>query len=229
MLEVTQLQAWYGRTQALFDVSLSVERGKILALIGTNGAGKSSTIKSILGVIRTTGTVKINGDDVTKLSTWERVNRYRIGVVPEANSLFKAMTVRENLTVGAKLTPEQLDEAVTLFPALETRLESDVGELSGGQRQMVALARTFIRKPHLVLLDEPCLGLAPTVADEVYRGIRSVLGTETTVVLVEQSAQRIRSVADNVLLINRGTSQDHIDSDDTKGMRRLESIALGEI
>lgn len=229
MLEVKNLEAWYGRTQALFDVSLNVERGKILALIGTNGAGKSSTVKSILGVIRTSGTVRINGDDVTKLSTWERVNRYGIGVVPEASSLFKAMTVRENLMVGAKLTSEQVDEAVALFPDLETRLESDVGELSGGQRQMVALARTFIRKPKLVLLDEPCLGLAPTVADEVYRGIRSVLGEDITVVLVEQSAARIQSVANEVLLINRGTSQDLISSDDSEGMRRLEAIALGEI
>ena len=229
MLEVSHLKAWYGRTQALFDVSLSIDRGKILALIGTNGAGKSSTVKSILGVIRTSGKVMIDGDDVSKLSTWERVNRHRIGVVPEANSLFKAMTVRENLTVGTRLTAAQIDEAVTLFPDLESRLESDVGELSGGQRQMVALARTFIRKPDLVLLDEPCLGLAPTVADEVYRGIKSVLGADITVVLVEQSASRIQSVADEVLLINRGTSQDLIDSQDEQGMQRLESIALGEI
>lgn len=228
MLSLDNIQAWYGRTQAIFDVSLDVAPGEVLALIGTNGAGKSSTIRAILGLIRTKGSVRMYDTDVSSWPTHRRVREFRIGVVPEARSLFPAMSVRENMMVGqSRSAIRNLDRAVAVFPMLEPRLSTDVGALSGGQRQMVALARTLMRDPRILLLDEPALGLAPVVVDDIYARIRELLTPALAVVLVEQSAARVASLADQVLLISIGRSGEQVAASDADGLRRLEAIAFG--
>jgi branched-chain amino acid transport system ATP-binding protein len=228
MLSLDHVEAWYGRTQALFDVSIRVDPGQVLALVGTNGAGKSSTIKAALGLIRSHGTVMMYDVDVSKWPTYRRVKEIGIGVVPEARSLFSAMTVRENMMVGqSRSALRNLDSALQLFPMLQDRVSTDVGALSGGQRQMVALARTFMRDPKILLLDEPGLGLAPVIVDEIYAQIRSLLNPNLAVILVEQSASRVTSLADDVRLISIGRSGEQVKSSDAVGLRRLESAAFG--
>ena len=207
MLEVSGLMAWYGRTQALFDVSLTLEAGQCLALVGTNGAGKTTTIRAILGLIRTDGTVRIEGTDVSRTPTPMRVRRHGVGVVHEGRGLFPRMTVTENILVGQRREHRgRLDAAMDLFPALRPRLHDPVALLSGGQQQMVALARAVVQRPRLLLLDEPSLGLAPIIVDEIYAYLARMRETGLTMLLVEQSIARASSFAGQLCLIRSGRS-----------------------
>jgi len=225
MLEVSGLMAWYGATQALFDVSLTLEAGECLALVGTNGAGKTTIIRAILGLIRTEGTVRIEGADVSRAPTPLRVRRHGVGVVHEGRGLFPRMTVQENILVGQpRAHRRRLDAAVDLFPALRTRLGDPVALLSGGQQQMVALARVVVQQPRLLLLDEPSLGLAPAIVDEIYAYLAQLRATGLTMLLVEQSIARASGFAGRLCLIRSGRSAmvvDGTDQDQVDGLVRV--------
>jgi branched-chain amino acid transport system ATP-binding protein len=228
MLEVNNLQAWYGRTQALFDVSFQLDAGRCLALIGTNGAGKTTTIRAILGLVLTAGKISIADRDVSSLPTHSRVRETGISVVHEGRGMFQRMSVRENILVGlASSLHRRLDDALDQFPALSGRLNEKVSQLSGGQQQMVALARAVAQRPRLLLLDEPSLGLAPAIVDEIYAHLAGLRDTGLTILLVEQSVPRASAFADELCLIRTGHSVTRIATENKVEVDQLVSLAFG--
>jgi len=227
VLEIQGLQAWYGRTQALFGVSLSLATGRCLALVGANGAGKTTAIRAILGLIPTSGSILLEGQRAENQSTHRRVRLHGIAVVPEGRGLFSRLSVRENIVVG--LSHSQLDgvdAALELFPPLKNRMRENVSNLSGGQQQMVALARAVARRPRLLLLDEPSLGLAPAIVEEIYGFLGKMRGSGLTTLLVEQSIVRARSFADDLCLIRTGRSITTVEAHDHVAVQRLSKAAF---
>ncbi|KMW59309.1 Branched-chain amino acid transport ATP-binding protein LivF [Candidatus Rhodobacter oscarellae] len=208
MLEIQGLSAFYGRAQALFDVSLRAEKGEIIAVIGANGAGKSTLFDSVLGLTKTTGAVRLEGQDLTGQGSSEIVRR-GVGYAPERFNLFPYMTVRDNLLVGAYTArgdiETNLEMVHALFPRLAERAGQETSTQSGGERQMVSLGRALMGSPRLLLVDEPTIGLAPKVCDEiavVLRRLRDEFGL--TVVIAEQNANFALSLASRVYVLESG-------------------------
>jgi branched-chain amino acid transport system ATP-binding protein len=208
-LSLTGVCSFYGAVQALRDVDLEVNPGEIVTLIGANGAGKSTLMMTVCGNPRArSGTIRHEGDDITNLPT-HLIMRRGIAQSPEGRRIFGRMTVHENLLMGAEAagrtdTPALLDEVFALFPRLSERIAQRGGTLSGGEQQMLAIARALMSRPRLLLLDEPSLGLAPLVARQIFGAIRSLnqsLGL--TVLLVEQNAyQALRLAHRGYVLVN---------------------------
>src|SRR6478609_9319483 len=180
MLEVTKLAVAYGEAGAIWDVSLRVAAGELLCVVGPNGAGKTTLVNTIAGILPPkAGRIAIDGREITRLAP-HRFCEAGIALVPEGRRLFAGMTVAENLDIGSYLPSarakrrESRDEVLALFPALQAKLTSPAGELSGGQQQMVAIGRALMARPRLLLLDEPSLGLSPLVVSEVFAAIRRV-------------------------------------------------------
>jgi branched-chain amino acid transport system ATP-binding protein len=229
MLELDHITAWYGRTQALFDVSLSLQAGHCLALVGTNGAGKTTTIRAVLGLIRTAGAIRIGGESSERLATAKRVRRHRIASVHEGRGLLKRLSVFENIVVGLPRNAyDRLDEALDLFPALKSRLTEPVTLLSGGQQQMVALARAVVERPKLLLLDEPSLGLAPGIVDEIYGHLGKLRASGLTMLLVEQNIARARDFADELCLVQTGRSAFTVRADNEAAVAGLMELAFNQ-
>jgi branched-chain amino acid transport system ATP-binding protein len=227
MLELQDVKAWYGRTQVLFGVDLQVAPGETLALVGTNGAGKTTTLRSALGTVKAEGRVVIDGHDVSTRPTHRRVRDCGLATVHEGRGLISSLTVLENLTIGAsRKDRERVREIVDLFPALEGRLEQEVSLLSGGQQQMVALGRALLRQPRYLFLDEPGLGLAPALVQEIYGYVRDLRTGGMGVVLVEQSVARAASVADRLVLLRVGRVDRVVASNDQLGVQRLVADAF---
>lgn len=209
MLKVNDLHVYYGGIHALKGVHLSVEQGQIVTLIGANGAGKSTTLRTIVGLERPRGgTVLFNGEDLTKLDT-HRIIQRGIGISPEGRKVFPNLTVVENLELGAynqsqKDAAVQMEWVYTLFPRLRERSRQLTGTLSGGEQQMVALGRALMSRPKLVLLDEPSLGLAPLVVEEVFRTIQTINEQGATILLVEQNAMAALHVAHYAYVLETG-------------------------
>lgn len=209
MLKVNDLHVYYGGIHALKGVHLSVEQGQIVTLIGANGAGKSTTLRTIVGLERPrSGTVLFNGEDLTKLDT-HRIIQRGIGISPEGRKVFPNLTVVENLELGAyhqsqKDAAVQMEWVYTLFPRLRERSRQLTGTLSGGEQQMVALGRALMSRPKLVLLDEPSLGLAPLVVEEVFRTIQTINEQGATILLVEQNAMGALHVAHYAYVLETG-------------------------
>jgi branched-chain amino acid transport system ATP-binding protein len=194
LLELRNVEVFYGRVRALHDVSLAVNEGEIVALIGSNGAGKTTTLRLISGLNRATrGEVRLRGAAIQHLGA-EKIARLGVGQAPEGRKLFSRMTVRENLEMGAYARRDRADtrsdfeRVYTLFPRLHERRSQLAGSLSGGEQQMVAIGRALMGKPSLLLLDEPSLGLAPILVDAIFEVIREINAKGTTILLIEQNA-----------------------------------------
>ncbi len=227
MLRISSLRAWYGSTQALFGVDFEVDTGGAIALVGTNGAGKTTTVRAIAGLVRAEGRIELDGVDLSKLPAHLRARDHGLAVVHEGRGLFYRMTVRDNILVGApRPAPDAVDEVLEIFPDLRARLDERVANLSGGQQQFVALARAVARRPTLLLLDEPGLGLAPILAEEIYQYLAKIRSLGMTTVLVEQSVLRARSFADRLVLISGGRTQRSVDSHDAEAVEALISASF---
>lgn len=212
MLEVQNLCAWYGKAQILFDVSLGVGAGECVALMGRNGAGKSTTMKALMGLLaRRSGRVAFQGQDIATHAP-HQISRLGLGWVPEDRRIFTDLSVRENLEVGRQparagapaWTPEKLFE---LFPNLATMLERPGGRTSGGEQQMLTIARTLMGNPRLILLDEPSEGVAPLIVEMMVQMILALKQQGLSILLSEQNLHFARLVSDRAVVLEKGQVQ----------------------
>ncbi len=207
-LEIDRLSAFYGRAQALFDVSLKAEQGDIIAVIGANGAGKSTLFDSVMGLTGTQGDIRLEGESLIGIGP-SAVVRRGVGYAPERFNLFPYMSVRDNLLVGAYTAREQikknLDMVHALFPRLEERERQETSTQSGGERQMVSLGRALMTSPKLLLVDEPTIGLAPRVCDEIAEALKRMRGEfGLTILMAEQNANFALSLSDRIYVLESG-------------------------
>jgi len=210
MLEAIDLRVAYGAAPALWDVSLHIDAGELVCVVGPNGAGKTTLINAIAGLNRVaSGSMSIDGCDLTRLPA-HRFCDQGIAIVPEARRLFSTMTVRENLELGSYRKAARaerrasIERVCEIFPMLRERLGAPAGALSGGQQQMLAIGRALMAKPRLLLLDEPSLGLAPTIVLEMFRVIRDINRDGVAVLLVEQNVAMALEVASRAYVIEEG-------------------------
>jgi branched-chain amino acid transport system ATP-binding protein len=210
ILEVEDLNTYYGSIHALKGITLSVNEGEIVTLIGANGAGKTTTLNSISGIVRPrSGHVRVAGEDVTHAPPHQIVTR-GVVQVPEGRRMFARLTVDENLKMGAYTVLDQdairagIERSYAMFPRLKERHSQVAGTLSGGEQQMLAMARGLMSEPRILLLDEPSMGLAPVLVDSIFETIRQLHKAGTTILLVEQNARMALQVADRGYVIETG-------------------------
>ena len=209
LLRVTHLAACYGDAQALWDVSLEAYPGELVVMVGANGAGKTTTLRAISGLIRASGLIEFKGESIRGASS-SRIVEMGIGHVPEGRALFPHMSIRDNLELGAyrpgprRRRRPNLERVFSLFPRLQEREGQLAGTLSGGEQQMCAIGRGLMSEPSLLLLDEPSLGLAPIVVDEIFEIIAAIRRGGVTVVLVEQHVAQALEAADRAFILADG-------------------------
>ena len=211
MLEVKNLTVNYGSIKALRNISFSVEQGEVITLIGSNGAGKTTTLHSISNLIKKVdGSISFCGENITSMRA-DKIVRLGLIQVPEGRRVFSSMTVKENLEMGAYTRNDtaqiktDLEWVYELFPRMKERLKQQAGTLSGGEQQMLAMGRSLMAKPKLLLLDEPSMGLAPILVDEIFDIIKKISAAGTTILLVEQNAYKALSIADRAYILETGT------------------------
>ena len=237
MLTIHNLHAAYGKVEVLHGISLDVPKGKLVTLIGSNGAGKTTTMRAISGMLKPkSGTVTLGGKDVTGLDS-HRIARAGLAHSPEGRRVFASMSVTDNLLLGAfprftRSRPKgdikgDLDKALELFPRLKERRDQLAGTLSGGEQQMLAMARAVMLNPEVILLDEPSMGLAPILVEEVFRIITRLKGEGVTMLLVEQFAAAALNVADYGYVLENGSISVHGPAESLKTDPKVIAAYLG--
>ncbi len=211
LLEVSDLHAGYGKAEVLRGLSIAAPMGSVITVIGPNGAGKSTMLGALMGLLPSRGTLRFDGDDISRLTLEERVMR-GLALVPEKRELFGSMSVEDNLVLGGwrpmKMKTagwrDGLERVFTLFPRLKERRAQQAGTLSGGERQMLAIGRALMGQPKLLMLDEPSLGLAPLIVRDIFSIIRQLRASGVTILLVEQNARAALEVADHGYVLETG-------------------------
>jgi branched-chain amino acid transport system ATP-binding protein len=232
MLQFDTVSTFYGKIQALHGISLSVERGEIVTLIGANGAGKSTLLMTLCGSPRAaSGSIRYEGEELVGLDTCD-IMRKSIAVVPEGRRIFARLTVEENLAMGAFFTgkaefQQELEHVLDLFPRLKERFSQRGGTMSGGEQQMLAIARALMSKPKLLLLDEPSLGLAPIVIQQIFEIIEQLRRDGVTIFLVEQNANQALKLADRGYVLENGLIVMQGSGDELHSDPRVREAYLG--
>ena len=233
LLEVSGLKAFYGQTQSLYDVGFEIPMGGITTLLGANGAGKTTTLRAICNMVRTDGTIRFDGKNIRGLAT-EEIVRQRIAHVPEGRGTFTTLTVDENLRIAAYTrkdkqgVKDELERVFVYFPRLKERIQQQAGTLSGGEQQMLAIARALMLKPRLMLLDEPSFGLAPLIVLEIFRILRRINEEEkVSILLVEQNAALALDLATHAYVLETGKVVMSGPSDVVKNDENVRKSYLG--
>ena len=227
MLEVSDIHTYYGNIQALTGISLTVEKGEIVTLIGANGAGKTTTLRAICGLIKPRqGTIRLEGEEITRLKAHQIVYK-GVAMVPEGRGIFARLTVTENLDLGAYSRADRsdlgtdLERVFGIFPRLKERHKQIAGTLSGGEQQMLAIGRALMAHPRLLLLDEPSMGLAPILVEGIFETVKAINSEGTTVLLVEQNALMALSIANRGYVLQTGQI---VLSDSAENLKKNEAV-----
>jgi len=232
LLEVTEIHSHYGSIEALKGVSLTVEAGEVVTLIGSNGAGKSTTLRSISGLTpASSGTITFAGEDITRVPAHEIVGR-GIALSPEGRHCFARMTVRENLDLGAHRRrgaeiADDLERVYTLFPRLKERERQKAGTMSGGEQQMLAIGRALMARPKLLMLDEPSMGIAPILVQRIYETISAINRAGVAILLVEQNANYALDIARRGYVLETGNVALLGESDELRNDPQVQRAYLG--